>query len=122
MTEILTSDATSAPISGIPDRSIHIITPLAHRAAERNRADPSSALPLGVLERGVELGFNANSRALVTTHLFLTATWLMMLPYLFGGRHAALLPSFDCGGFLELLSVPRITIRSSVPSQYIHGA
>lgn len=90
----------------------------------------TTGLPKGIVQthrarlhwafsNAVEMGFNVNSRALVTTPLYSNGTWLMMLPVLFAGGTLHVMPAFDAAGFLATVERAQITHTFMVPSQYI---
>ncbi len=90
----------------------------------------TTGLPKGIVQthrarqhwafsNAIEMGFNADSRALTTTALYSNGTWLMMLPVLFAGGTLHVMPAFDPAAFLESVQQQQITHTFMVPAQYI---
>jgi len=90
----------------------------------------TTGLPKGIVQshrarvhwavsNSIEMGFSDRSRALTTTSLYSTGTWLMMLPTLFSGGTCVVMPSFAPQTFLSTVAAERITHSFMVPAQYI---
>ena len=90
----------------------------------------TTGLPKGIVQthrarqhwafsNAIEMGFNAESRALTTTALYSNGTWLMMLPVLFAGGTLYVMRAFDAAAFLAMVQQHQITHTFMVPAQYI---
>ncbi|WP_169569956.1 class I adenylate-forming enzyme family protein [Sneathiella limimaris] len=91
----------------------------------------TTGLPKGIVQthkarqhwsysNAIEMGFQADSRAMTTTALYSNGTWLMILPALFAGGTIVVLPEFSGKAVLETIQRERITHSFMVPTQYIN--
>ncbi len=89
----------------------------------------TTGLPKGIVQthrarlhwafsNAVEMGFDADAKALTTTALYSNGTWLMMLPVLFSGGTLHVMQTFNAADFLETVQRERITHTFLVPPQY----
>jgi len=67
---------------------------------------------------GIEFRIDYNSVALISTPLYTTSTWMIMLPTLVAGGTIILMPHFDPDGFLRMTLEKRPTHTFMVPTQY----
>ncbi|MEM6742510.1 MAG: AMP-binding protein [Pseudomonadota bacterium] len=90
----------------------------------------TTGLPKGIVQthrarlhwafsNAVEMGYQADARALTTTALYSNGTWLAMLPALFAGGTVHVMPNFTAADFLATVERERITHTFMVPPQFI---
>lgn len=90
----------------------------------------TTGLPKGIVQthrarlhwafsNAVEMGYQADARALTTTALYSNGTWLAMLPALFAGGCVHVMPNFSSAAFLDIVARERITHTFMVPPQFI---
>jgi len=127
------ADAPAEPLAAFTAEKPATTPPVRHASDDRFNIIYSSGttgLPKGIVQthrarlhwafsNAVEMGFQADCRALTTTALYSNGTWLMMLPALFAGGTLVAMPAFDPAGFLETVARERITHTFMVPAQYI---
>ena len=122
-----------APLAAFTAERPATTPPVRHASTDRFNIIYSSGttgLPKGIVQthrarlhwafsNAVEMGFQADCRALTTTALYSNGTWLMMLPALFAGGTLVAMPAFDPAEFLATVARERITHSFMVPAQYI---
>jgi acyl-CoA synthetase (AMP-forming)/AMP-acid ligase II len=69
------------------------------------------------LSNALEMAFDSTTRALVSTSLYTTATWIMILPTLLAGGTLVILPQFTPTAFVETVHAAGISHAFIVPTQ-----